>query len=380
MRLIKNEKTLIILIAILSIVNIMFIFKLLHSNNQANNNRENISEQIKKDTDEKEIINSKDNIDINNFENGDNKIIDNNQTSDNTLIDESKKETIKHLITFDSNGGSSILPQTIENNKKIIKPVNPTKEGYDFVEWTLNGKTFDFNINITATTTLVARYEKITYQWKVLWLMLTNVKTNNHTGTLSAIEINKLTSYANRFELFIEKAVPNLNVVVDKISDDSLVSNLTLDNYYGPLLEKGNINYQLNKNNINFYDSVIVIADMTSYKNQMNYLGLTWGWDRYSFIPLVKDGNGGVTWDEKYVEELFVHEWLHQIESWFPSVNASFKTPDLHDNSTYGFSESNNGSWAQWYNSYLSNTLKGGPSTGINPNWWQYAPTSNIRP
>lgn len=64
------------------------------------------------------------------------------------------------VITFDSNGGSSIASQTIKYHANATRPTNPTREGYIFKEWQLNGNTFDFNDNIGESITLVALWEK----------------------------------------------------------------------------------------------------------------------------------------------------------------------------------------------------------------------------
>lgn len=73
------------------------------------------------------------------------------------LADASKKEFI---VTFDSDGGSKVSKQTISENGKVKKPANPTKDGYTFIEWTLNGKTYNFNQKVTSNITLKATWKK----------------------------------------------------------------------------------------------------------------------------------------------------------------------------------------------------------------------------
>lgn len=66
-------------------------------------------------------------------------------------------------VTFDSDGGSAVASQTIEEGNKAIKPEDPTKKGYDFVGW-YNGNTeFDFDEVITGDITLTAKWNIITY-------------------------------------------------------------------------------------------------------------------------------------------------------------------------------------------------------------------------
>ena len=68
-----------------------------------------------------------------------------------------------YTVTFDSNGGTSVAPQTIEYNHNATKPSNPTKTGYDFAEWQLNGATYNFETPITGDITLKAAYNVKTY-------------------------------------------------------------------------------------------------------------------------------------------------------------------------------------------------------------------------
>ena len=71
------------------------------------------------------------------------------------------KELEKYTITFDSNGGSNVSNQTVIEGNKATKPTNPKKSGFEFVEWQLNGKKYDFNSIVTGNITLVAKWEEI---------------------------------------------------------------------------------------------------------------------------------------------------------------------------------------------------------------------------
>ena len=65
-----------------------------------------------------------------------------------------------YTVTFDSNGGSAVTAQTIEAGQKATKPADPTKAGYDFKGWTLNGSAYDFNTAVNGDITLVATWEQ----------------------------------------------------------------------------------------------------------------------------------------------------------------------------------------------------------------------------
>lgn len=65
-------------------------------------------------------------------------------------------------VTFDSNGGSEVASQKVNENDRAQKPVSPTKDGYLFVKWTLNGEEYDFTQPVMGHMTLVASWIEIT--------------------------------------------------------------------------------------------------------------------------------------------------------------------------------------------------------------------------
>ena len=78
---------------------------------------------------------------------------------DATLI--IKERQIKvFTVAFNSDGGSAVDKQYINENEKAQSPNNPTKEGYTFAGWYLNGNKFDFNTAITGDITLKAKWTK----------------------------------------------------------------------------------------------------------------------------------------------------------------------------------------------------------------------------
>ncbi len=63
-------------------------------------------------------------------------------------------------VIFESIGGSSVSQQTVDKGECASIPQNPEREGYTFLEWQKNGKTFDFGSAITEDTTLTAIWMK----------------------------------------------------------------------------------------------------------------------------------------------------------------------------------------------------------------------------
>jgi len=75
-----------------------------------------------------------------------------------------EKETVidleKYTVTFNTNGGSTIESVSVDENSKVTKPKDPTKDNYKFIEWQLDGKTFDFDSVVTENIELVAIWEE----------------------------------------------------------------------------------------------------------------------------------------------------------------------------------------------------------------------------
>lgn len=62
------------------------------------------------------------------------------------------------IVTFDG-ANSSIIQVTVGSGNTVNRPANPTREGYVFVNWLLNGEVFNFNTPITNNITLVAQWQ-----------------------------------------------------------------------------------------------------------------------------------------------------------------------------------------------------------------------------
>lgn len=68
-----------------------------------------------------------------------------------------------YTVTFESNGGSTVESQSVEEGKTIIKPTDPTKEGYIFGGWYTDEELtieYDFDTEVTSDITLYAKWEE----------------------------------------------------------------------------------------------------------------------------------------------------------------------------------------------------------------------------
>ena len=67
---------------------------------------------------------------------------------------------VAHKVTFDTNGGSAVDSQTVDDGATAVKPADPTRDGYTFNGWTLDGQPYDFSQPVTGDITLEAQWEK----------------------------------------------------------------------------------------------------------------------------------------------------------------------------------------------------------------------------
>ena len=80
-------------------------------------------------------------------------------TSNITLYAEFEINT--YTVTFDSNGSNDVYSDVIvEYNNAVTNPGTPSKDGYRFNYWTLNGVEYDFNTLVTEDIILVADYTR----------------------------------------------------------------------------------------------------------------------------------------------------------------------------------------------------------------------------
>ncbi|MCR5781570.1 MAG: InlB B-repeat-containing protein [Clostridia bacterium] len=69
-------------------------------------------------------------------------------------------------VTFDTDGGTPVPEQQVLDAGQTATrpPQNPTKTGYTFNYWTLNGEEYDFSTPVTQDITLVAKWTPKTYK------------------------------------------------------------------------------------------------------------------------------------------------------------------------------------------------------------------------
>jgi len=89
----------------------------------------------------------------------DDKVEDETKEEDKEEVKED--EVTKYTVKFDSNGGSSVAKQTVEKNKTVKQPADPTRDGYIFKGWYLGSTKYNFSKKVTKNITLTAKWEKV---------------------------------------------------------------------------------------------------------------------------------------------------------------------------------------------------------------------------
>lgn len=65
------------------------------------------------------------------------------------------------VITFETDGGTTVSSQEINQGSTAIRPSDPTKDNHLFVTWILDGEPFDFSQEIHGNITLIAKWEAV---------------------------------------------------------------------------------------------------------------------------------------------------------------------------------------------------------------------------
>lgn len=93
-----------------------------------------------------------------------NVIMDGSSVANHTLI--VPKTAATCTVTFESNGGSAVSPQTVASGGKATRPADPTREGFAFTGWYSDSDVsvpYDFDTPVTGNITLYAGWKQYVY-------------------------------------------------------------------------------------------------------------------------------------------------------------------------------------------------------------------------
>lgn len=123
-----------------------------------------------------------------------------NNTNNNNNANNNNNTVTKYTVTFNSNGGSSVASQTVESGKTVSRPSNPSRSGYDFIGWQLNGNTFDFNNPINSNITLTAIWNNQIWEIDIPTRSIVKYKGNDSNvvipSVIDGVSIVKINSNA----------------------------------------------------------------------------------------------------------------------------------------------------------------------------------------
>ena len=197
------------------------------------------------------------------------------------LIITANDNTNYYTITFDTDGGSSIDSIVVANNDTLEEPASPTKEGYTFLYWELDGEEYDFTTKVTSDITLTAVWkENKTSSNNDSSNNTTNNQndTNNNVTTSSKINLNNnisITEYhvsSGTIKCFYYMFVTNLQEVFPTAEVSKINNNpATVDFWH---TKQDRQDYEVSTEEINEYVKngtlKINTAKETSFKNTLD--------------------------------------------------------------------------------------------------------------
>ena len=83
-------------------------------------------------------------------------------TQQATTQESTTQEPVKYKVKFETNGGSAVPEQEVEEGKKAEKPADPTQEGRTFAGWYQNPELtqgYDFDAAVKGAVTLYAKWD-----------------------------------------------------------------------------------------------------------------------------------------------------------------------------------------------------------------------------
>ena len=186
-----------------------------------------------------------------------------------------------YTVNFDSNGGTELSEQKIEEDKKATAPKNPMRVGYTFNTWDR-----DFNEPITENTTIKALWNANTNTPYKIEYYLQNLEDNNYT--LQESDTEYLTGTTDTIAM-ATKTYEHFTVIENTVSANLSPDGTTVlqvyytRNKYTVKIFASNNSVSLSNNIFNGeqYKYGYIIPDITANYDTTynNYLGYEWqGW------------------------------------------------------------------------------------------------------
>ena len=168
-------------------------------------------------------------------------------------------QDVNWIFTVTFNNQTAITNVSIPNNNKVTKPADPTKTGYTFAGWLLNGSVFDFYTLITANITLTASFTAVEYNITYVLNDGTN-GANPSTFEITDVPVTLLPATKAGFEFdgWFEDAELLTPIVLNQ-----LVAGADITVYAG-FTELFTVTYDLNGGNIDASEADVVVTNVRS--------------------------------------------------------------------------------------------------------------------
>lgn len=144
---------------------------------------------------------------------------------------------IKHTITFNSNGGTAVRTLYVVKGTVPTRPANPTRSGYTFAGWYLNGVLYGFNKGLYDNITLVAKWnpvqviDKYTVAYEQFQMgspqVKVYVKKNGVTVGASAVLTSDgkiIGTYNSEFKVILVDQTDYSKIAKARLSDNTVVT------------------------------------------------------------------------------------------------------------------------------------------------------------
>ena len=210
--------------------------------------------------------------------------------------------------------------------------------------------------------------------WKVLWIDVDSIEFEGIHTAMTEDDHKVSEEMSKRFEQFIEETTGGLvDIEITLKHLPEPLTKLTYDDLSGYYITQSDINmkhYAMYK-----YDSVLVTARMDGFKT--DYWGLAFeqegAIEEPGYAIVMLDDRGKT--DKPLLAEVYVHEWIHQLELFYKRFELLIPNPD--DSEKYSYKRKNGG-FNHFYADILGNKVKkeDGKTIGVPPEAWRYKPTA----
>lgn len=171
----------------------------------------------------------------------------------NSDTSDGSEAPVKYNVSFQTNGGTAVVSQTVSNGGKIIKPADPVKEGYTFAGWMVDGTLYDFSMVVTKDIVLVAQWKENNNPAQSVARDTTSSTDDNNKAAAPAAKGTELTTSDNKANVKVTSSdasnptVAYVGAVNKKSSSVTIPATVTIDNVAYKVTSVGNKAFSGNK-------------------------------------------------------------------------------------------------------------------------------------